>query len=121
LGIGPTFGASFLAANWKHLAVSISPQLDLVYFLPSSSGKKSLLINVRSVLEGEVHLGMIGLPAASVAVSTGLSASFLKISKGSAAAAAASTDPTSARWSIGITGPVSLWDLVTNATLRYYF
>ncbi|HEY0708019.1 MAG TPA: hypothetical protein VGG33_14545 [Polyangia bacterium] len=121
LGFGPTIGASFLAANWKHLAVSISPQLDAVYFLPSSSGKKSLLINVRSVIEGEVHLGMIGLPAASVAVSTGLTGSFLKVTKGTSPAAAADPDTTSARWSIGVTGPVSLWDLVTNATLRYYF
>jgi hypothetical protein len=121
LGFGPTFGASFLAANWKHLAVSIVPQLDLVYFLPSSSGRKSLLINVRSVVEGEVHLGMIGLPAASVAVSTGLTGSFLKVSKGNEKAAAADPDTTATRWSIGMTGPVSLWDLVTNATLRYYF
>ena len=117
-GFGPTLGASFLLANWKHLAVSFAPQLDAIYFLPSSKGTKSLLIDLRGLIEGEVHLGMIGLPSASVGLSTGLVASFLSASKDEKAFVAGAV---ASRWSLGLTGPTSLWNLVTNATLRYYF
>ena len=117
-GFGPSLGASFLLANWKHLAINMSPQLDAVYFLPSGKGSKSFLVNLRGVIESELHLGMIGLPQASLGVSTGVVASFLSASldeKNSVNNAIAT------RWSIAVTSPRSLWDLVTNATLRYYF
>jgi hypothetical protein len=58
------------------------------------------------------------LPQASLGVSTGIVASFLSRTldeKNSINNAIAT------RWSIGVTGPRSLWDLVTSATLRYYF
>lgn len=116
-GFGPTFGASFLLANWKHLAVSAGPQLDLVFFMPSSSGAKTLLVNVHGDIEAEVHLGMIGLPAASVAFSTGLAASYRSVSRGKAP-----VDGAVARsFSLETTGPTALWDLVTRMSLRYYF
>jgi hypothetical protein len=117
-GVGPTFGASFLLANWKHLSVSLNPELDLVYFLPSGKGAKSMLVNVRGVVEGEIHLGMIGLPQASVGISTGLLASYLHVSRDEKMPLDGAT---ASRFSIGLSGPRSLWDLVTNATLRYYF
>jgi hypothetical protein len=117
-GVGPTVGASFLLANWKHLAVSMSPQLDAVYFLPSGKGSKSFLVNLRGVVEGELHLGMIGLPQASLGVSTGIVASFLSASLDEKTR---TDNAIATRWSIGMTSPRSLWDLVTNATLRYYF
>jgi hypothetical protein len=121
-GAGPTVGANFLLANWQHLAVSMSPQLDLVFFVPSSKGSKTVLLNLRGVVEGEIHLGMIGLPAASVALSTGIAASYLHASKDTKPTA----DPTgggktASKWGLSITGPQSLWDVVTQMTLRYYF
>ncbi len=116
-GFGPTFGASFLLANWKHLAVSAGPQLDLVFFMPSSSGAKTLMVNVHGDVEAEVHLGMIGLPAASVAFSTGIAASYRSVSRGKVP-----VDGAVARsFSLETTGPTALWDLVTQMSLRYYF
>jgi hypothetical protein len=119
-GVGPSVGASFLLANWKHLAVSLSPQLDLIYFLPSGLGSKTFMFNLRGVVEGELHLGMIGLPQVSLGISTGLVASFLTASLDEKQQPPVA-NPIARRWSIGMTGPQSLWDLVTNATLRYYF
>jgi hypothetical protein len=117
-GIGPTVGASFLLANWKHLAVSLSPQFDFVTFIPSGKGSKSFLFNLRGLVEGEVHLGMIRLPAASVGLASGLAASVLY-------ATADKKMPvdkaTATKWSLEVTGPTALWDLVTKAFLRYYF
>jgi hypothetical protein len=118
LGVGPTLGASFLLANFKHVAVSLSPQLDIVYFMPSGKGAKSFLANLRGMVEAEVHLGMIGLPTASVGLSSGLVASLLTVSQDEKTP---SPMAVASRWSLGVTGPTSLWDLVTNATLRYYF
>ena len=64
---GPPVSASFLLANWKHLAVSFTPGLDVVFFMPSSKGSKSYRAQrARGLIEGELHLGMIGLPQASV-------------------------------------------------------
>lgn len=117
-GVGPSLGASFLLANWKHLAISMSPQLDAVYFLPSGMGSKSLLVNLRGVVEGELHLGMIGLPQVSLGASTGVLVSFLSASKDEKRQV---DNAIATRWSLGVTAPQSLWDLVTSATLRYYF
>ncbi len=119
-GIGPTVAASFLLASWQHLAVSFTPGLDAVFFMPSSKGSKSIVLGVRGVLEGELHLGMIGLPQASVALSSGLEANALFATKDEKPSARA-TNSTASKWSIGFSGPQSLWDLVTQAQLRYYF
>jgi hypothetical protein len=117
-GVGPTVGASFLLASFKHISVSLAPQLDLVYFLPSGKGSKSFMVNLRGLVEGEVHLGMIGLPTASIGLQTGLLASFLTASEDTKTV---TPNALASRWSLSVTGPTSLWDLVTNATLRYYF
>ena len=119
-GIGPTLGASFLLASWKHLAVSWGPQLDAVFFIPSGKGSKQLLIGLRGIVEGELHLGMIGLPAASVALQTGLQASYLMATKDEKEGTP-QRKLTASRWTLGVTGPQSLWDLVTKMNLRYYF
>ncbi len=118
-GFGPTVASHMLLANWKHLAVSASPQLDLVYFAPSGRGSKTLLVNVRGVIEGEIHLGMMGLPAASVGIMSGLLLSYKGLSK----ADKMDLNPTgtSSEWSVGLAGPQSLWGLVTNMYLRFYF
>jgi len=116
LGLGPTLGASFLLTSWKHLAVSFGPQLDAVYFLQSGSGAKTWLFNLRGLIEGELHLGFIGLPQLSVALSSGLAASYATTSKSQLTPAG-----TAREWSIGFTGPQSLWGLVTNMAVRFYF
>jgi hypothetical protein len=114
VGIGPTIGASFLLTNWKHLAVSLSPQLDLVYFAPSGSGAKTLLVDIRGLVEGELHLGFIGLPELSVGTASGLVIDYTHVSS-------APSGGLASRWDLGFAGPQSLWGLVTNVYLRFYF
>jgi hypothetical protein len=118
-GVGPTLGASFLLTTWKHLTVSYGPQADFVFFLPSGKGSKSFLVNLRGVVEGELHLGMIGVPAASVAITSGIEASYLYATKDTKMGAAENL--TANRWTLAITGPQAIWDLVTKVNLRYYF
>jgi hypothetical protein len=119
MGVGPTLGVNFLLANWKHLAVSMAPQLDLLFFLPSSRGSKKFIVNLRGLVEGELHLGMIGLPAASVSLASGLELNFLYATKDGKPNPA--PNATALKWALGVTGPRSLWDLVTRLQLRYYF
>jgi hypothetical protein len=120
LGIGPTIGATFLLANWKHLAVGLSPQIDLLYFMPGSKKEKpkTLLLNVRGLIEGELHLGFLGLPQVSLGLATGLVIGYRNVSS---AGAAMTPTGTSSEWAIGFAGPQSLWGLVTNMHLRFYF
>jgi hypothetical protein len=115
-GVGPTVGANFLLANWKHLAVSLSPQLDALIFIPKGTGPKSFLVNLRGLVEGELHLGMIGVPQISVGTSAGLLASLRTVSKSEM-----TSSGTASQWDIGFSGPQSLWGLVTNLYLRFYF
>jgi hypothetical protein len=120
LGFGPTVGASFLLTNWRHLAVSLSPQLDAVMFIPRGTGPKTFLVNVRGLVEGELHMGFIGLPELSIGLSSGLEASVRTVSK-SAMTLETTNKGTASEWSVGFSGPQSLWGLVTNAFLRFYF
>jgi hypothetical protein len=117
-GIGPTVAASFLLTNWRHLAVSASPQLDAVLFMPRGSGPKTFLINARGLIEGELHLGFISLPEISVGVAGGLVASYMKVTK---ALTVPGGNAISSKWSIGFSGPQTLWGVVTNVFLRFYF
>jgi hypothetical protein len=116
LGAGPTVGANFLLTSWRHLAVSLSPQLDAVMFIPRGTGPKTFLVNLRGLVEGELHLGFIGLPELSVGTATGLLASLRTVSK-----SAMTPTGTASQWSVGFSGPQSLWGLVTNLYLRFYF
>jgi hypothetical protein len=116
LGFGPTVGASFLLTSWKHLAVSLSPQLDFVFFMPRGSGAKTFVINARGLFEGELHMGFIGLPELSVGMASGLVVGFRGVTN-----AAASPGGLATQWDIGFSGPQSLWGLVTNVYLRFYF
>jgi hypothetical protein len=115
-GVGPTVGASFLLTSWKHLAVSLSPQLDFVFFLPRGSGSKTFLINARGLIEGELHMGFIGLPELSIGVASGLVIGFRGVTN-----AASSPGGLATQWDVGFSGPQSLWGLVTNMYLRFYF
>jgi len=115
-GVGPTVGASFLLTSWKHLAVSLSPQLDFVFFLPRGSGSKTFLINARGLFEGELHMGFIGLPELSIGVASGLVIGFRGVTH-----PALNPGGLATQWDIGFSGPQSLWGLVTNMYLRFYF
>jgi hypothetical protein len=115
-GFGPTVGASFLLTSWKHLAVSLSPQLDFVFFMPRGSGSKTFLINARGLFEGELHMGFIGLPELSVGLTSGLTVGFRGVTKPEANPGGLAT-----QWDIGFSGPQSLWGLVTNMYVRFYF
>jgi hypothetical protein len=115
-GLGPTVGASFLLTSWKHLAVSLSPGLDFVFFLPRGSGSKTFLINARGLVEGELHMGFIGLPELSIGVASGLVIGFRGVTN-----AAMNPGGLATQWDIGFSGPQSLWGLVTNMYLRFYF
>jgi hypothetical protein len=116
LGVGPTVGASFLLADWKHMAVSFSPQMDAVIFIPRSSGPKTFLFDLRGLIEGELHMGFIDLPQLSVGVSSGLVARLKTVSQSKMTASGTASD-----WSIGFSGPQTLWGLATNLYLRFYF
>jgi hypothetical protein len=114
-GIGPIVSASFLLSNWKHLAVSLSPQLDAVFFTPRGSGSKTFFLNARGLFEGELHLGFIGVPGLSLGLASGLEMSFRAVSN-----AAMAPGGVASQWDIGFSGPQSLWGLVTNMYLRFY-
>lgn len=116
LGIGPTVGANFLLTNWEHLAVSFTPQFDFLFFAPRGSGAKTFLVNARGLIEGELHMGFIGLPQLSLGVASGLVVSYQGNTQASKTA-----NGTASQWDIGFLGPQSLWGLVTNAYLRFYF
>lgn len=113
-GVGPTFGANFLLANFQHLAVSFAPQLDSAFFLPGASAPKTFLVNVRGLFEGELHLGFWGVPQLSVGVASGLEGSVRYVSKGN------KPDGVATQWSVSTTGPQSLWGIVTNMFVRFY-
>ncbi len=115
LGLGPTLGATFLLANWQHLAVGLSPQIDFVFFMPGGTRPKSVILDLRGLVEGEVHLGMIGLPQVSLGLASGLAVHYRGVSD-----AAKTPTGTSGEWSVGLAGPQTLWGLVTNMFLRFY-
>jgi hypothetical protein len=121
LGLGPTVSANFLLADWHHLAVSLSPQLDALVFIPKGTGPKSFLVNFRGLVEGELHLGFIGVPQMSVGTGFGLLASLETTSKSNLTVDVPAQAGTASEWSIGFSGPQSLWGLVTNMYLRFYF
>jgi hypothetical protein len=102
-GVGPTLGASFLLANWRHMAVSAGP--------------KSIEIFARGLVEGELHLGFLGLPAVTVGVLTGLEGALRVVTS----AGDLAEGDRAVEWSLATRGPTSLWGVATNAFVRVYF
>ena len=113
-GIGPTVGAYFLLSQWKHLAISATPQLGLLYFAPSGSGSKTLSADVMGKVEAELHLGFIGLPGFAVGTDAGLGFKYTRVSNDSDGSGGYSV------WNVGTAGTSTPWGLVTNAFLRFY-
>jgi hypothetical protein len=109
LGVGPIVGLSVLLGNWRHLAISASPEAALVWFKPSVGGDTSstTMLSLRAALEGEVHLGFIGVPALSIGLLAGMSFQYESVAG-------------TRLWSVGVLGGDSLWGAVSNLFVRYY-
>jgi hypothetical protein len=108
VGLGPVVGLGLLLGNWRHLAVTASPEASFVYFKPGGDSTTSTkVVTVRGLLEGELHFGFAGVPALSVGMATGVG--FHWVSVGDARV-----------WSVAVVGPGSVWDVLTNLFVRYY-
>jgi hypothetical protein len=108
LGMGPSFGLAVLLANWRHLAVSASPDVTAVFFRPSGDGGTSYLVDLRTDIEGELHFGMLGVPALSLGIRSGV---LLRLEHAGDVSL----------WTLGVAGTTTLWGLVNQLVLRYYF
>jgi len=107
-GLGPIVGLTMLLANWRHLAVSASPEASYVYFKPTGgSAPSTQLISFRAELEGELHFGFIDVPALSIGLTAGLLFQY-------------ESAPGASTWSVSVTNARSVWGTLTNLFIRYY-
>lgn len=107
-GVGPTFGVSLLLANWRHLAISASPDLAVVGFRASGDGNWRSVTDLRADLEAELHFGFIGLPALALGIRSGILFRLEHADKATL-------------WSIGVTPGNTVSALMNRVLLRYYF
>jgi hypothetical protein len=108
VGLGPVVGLGLLLGNWRHLAVTAAPEASFVWFKPGGDSTTSTkVVTVRGALEGELHFGFVGVPALSLGMATGVA--FHWVSIGDARV-----------WSVGVVGPGSVRDVLTNLFVRYY-
>ena len=109
LGVGPIVGMSLLLGNWKHLAISASPELALVWFKPAvgSDSGSTTVFALHGALEAETHLGFIGVPALSIGLLAGLAFEYESASS-------------TRLWSVGVLGGNSIWGALSNLFIRYY-
>jgi len=108
-GVGPILGVTLLLGNWRHLAISASPELAFVWFKPSvgADGGSTTMLAVRGALEAEVHLGFIGVPALSIGLLAGMGFQY-------------QSAPDTRAWSVGVLGGDSIWGALSNLFVRYY-
>ena len=107
-GVGPIVGVSLLLGNWRHLAVSASPEASFVYFKPSGGNSTSTkLVTLRAELEAELHFGFIDVPALSIGLTAGLVFAY-------------ESAPGASTWSVSVTDAQSVWGTLTNLFIRYY-
>ena len=108
LGVGPVVGLSLLLGNWRHLALSASPELAYVWFNPSlGDAGSTTMIALRAALEAEVHLGFVGVPALSIGLLAGMSFQYESVAD-------------TRLWSVGVLGGNSIWGALSNVFVRYY-
>jgi hypothetical protein len=108
-GVGPIVGLSLLLGNWRHLAVSASPELAYVWFRPGGTGggANMNMLALRAALEAEVHFGFVGVPALSIGLLAGMGLQY----QGAGDTRA---------WSVGVLGGDSVWGALSNVFVRYY-
>jgi hypothetical protein len=108
-GFGPIVGMNVLLGNWRHLAVSASPDLSFVWFRPGPGEvtQSTTMIALRAALEAELHFGFVGVPALSIGMLAGLGFRY-------------QSGPDERLWSIGVIGAQSVWGTLTNLFVRYY-
>jgi hypothetical protein len=108
-GVGPIVGLALLLGNWRHLAVSASPELAYVWFRPGGDGAggNTNVVALRAALEAEVHLGFVGVPALSIGLLAGMGLQYQ--SQGDTRV-----------WSVGVLGGDSIWGALSNLFIRYY-
>ena len=108
-GVGPIVGMSLLLGNWRHLAVSASPELAYVWFRPGGAGggPNMNMLALRAALEAEVHLGFIGVPALSIGLLAGMGLQYQSAGD-------------TRVWSVGVLGGDSIWGALSNVFVRYY-
>jgi hypothetical protein len=109
IGVGPTVGISLLLGNWRHLAISASPELAYVWFRPGGTGAgvNTTMIALQAALEAEVHLGFVGVPALSVGLLAGMGLQYESVGE-------------TRVWAIGVLGGDSVWGALSNVFVRYY-
>jgi hypothetical protein len=109
MALGPVVGGSLLLGNWRHLAVSASPDLAFVWFQPDVGGHtpSTKVVQLRGALEGELHFGFVGVPALSVGMTTGLGFKWV-------------SDGQSRVWAVQVLGAGSAWSVLSNLFVRYY-
>jgi hypothetical protein len=106
-GIGPIVGMSLLLGNWRHLAVSASPEASWIWFKPGGSGATTKVITLRAALEGELHFGFVGVPALSIGLVAGLGFRYVGVGDDRV-------------WAVGVVGPGSVRDVLSDLFVRYY-
>jgi hypothetical protein len=107
-GIGPVVGMSILLANWRHLAISANPEVQVVIFKGARSEATAYVADVMADLEAELHFGFIGVPALALGIRSGLG--FRLEHAGDATV-----------WSIGVGGATTVRAFFEDLALRYYF
>jgi hypothetical protein len=108
LGVGPIVGLTLLLGNWRHLAISASPELAYVWFNPSLGDAGSTTsLSLRTALEAEVHFGFVGVPALSVGLLAGMTFQYESVAD-------------TRLWSVGVLGGDSIWGALSNLFVRYY-
>jgi len=108
LGLGPIVGMTVLLGNWRHLAVSATPELAYVWFNPSlGDAGSTTVIALHGALEAELHFGFVGVPALSVGLLAGMAFQYESVAE-------------TRVWSVGVLGGNSVWGALSNVFLRYY-
>jgi len=108
LGLGPIVGLTVLLGNWRHLAVSATPELAYVWFNPSlGDAGSTTVIALHGALEAELHFGFVGVPALSVGLLAGMAFQYESVAD-------------TRVWSVGVLGGNSVWGALSNLFVRYY-
>ena len=110
-GFGPIVGLSLLLGNWRHLAVSASPELAYVWFRPGGTGGGAGTTTMLALRGGAGGGGALRLRRRAGAVDRLLAGMALPVRERGA---------TRALWSVGVLGGDSVWGALSNLFVRYY-